>query len=500
MTSQVNASLPSETKQLSEHQQKVLEQYNSSQGLQFYQTVMGDFGFNIHYGIYENPYETVAKASENVIRFLVALIQKRVDLGTEHHVIDLGSGNGGAAHYLALNYGCKVTCINICTEQNKQNYLRAQELGVTHLINIVECSFEQLPDNWDNYFDIVWSEEAFCHAQDKHKVIQEAKRVLVPGGVCVFTDLMCGESSSSDDVTTFSDRNAVTGLARVSEYIKWISSEGLKNFQYYDFTSHLAFNFQKMIDHIDLFWNEMTEGSVSQEYLDQFRQSLVNRLEALQKGAFAWGCFYMTKALNITSPKLQMIIAERNIISVPVQPLTQENVGDLGILFANEEVDEIQVPLVQWTSPTGRDMPDGNGMGTLVTGDMTVAWDAESLSAYNQALDYQCRNLAYRDRQGNIYLEWFNRHDDGGQAFLCPGKKLLYILAPPVANPRSKDFQAFVSDGNHGIILQPGVWHTNPIPLADNQVIITTQQCKLDATVDCHLASEDLSWLKIRIA
>ncbi len=130
---------------LSTSQRKVLEQYDSEQGLQFYQNFMGEF--NIHYGIYETPYDSVIRASENTIKFLVDLIQQRLLIRPEHCIVDLGSGCGGAAHYLALTYGCQVTCVNLCPNQNQQNYLRAQELGIAHLIDLVECSFEELPQD-----------------------------------------------------------------------------------------------------------------------------------------------------------------------------------------------------------------------------------------------------------------------------------------------------------------------------------------------------------------
>ncbi|MEA5580024.1 methyltransferase domain-containing protein [Nodularia harveyana UHCC-0300] len=298
MSNQTNSSLDLG---LSDNRKKILEQYNSDQGIQFYQTVMGDFGFSIHYGIYENPDESVGKASENVIKFMANLIDQRLSLGIGKRIVDLGSGYGGAAHHLALNYGCRVTCVNICPDQNQVNLLQAKKLGIANLIDIVECSFEDLPQDWTNQFDAVWSEEAFCHAEDKHQVIKEVNRVLKPGGICVFSDIMRGENVDEADTNTFSDRNAVTGLGSVSDYIAWSSSEGLKNVTYHDFTSHLGINFQKMIDQIDQFWDQMVDGSVSEEYLKQFRTSLVDRLDAFENGSFSWGCFEITKALDISS-------------------------------------------------------------------------------------------------------------------------------------------------------------------------------------------------------
>ena len=130
---------------------------------------------------------------------------------------------------------------------------------------------------------------------------------------------------------------------------------------------------------------------------------------------------------------------------------------------------------------------------------MEMSWNSDSLSAYNKAIQYECRDLAYRDHKGNIYIEWFNRHEEGGQAFIAPDHKLLYVIAASIDNPKPHDFKALISNGNDGVIIKPGVWHTNPIPLENNQVNITTRQCELDATVDCHIASEYLNWLKVCI-
>lgn len=500
MQSKLDRPVNNRSEKISQHQQKVIEQYDSDQGWQFYQTVMGDFEFNIHYGIYETPYDRVAKASENTIEFMLGLIRPKVELLENPRFIDLGSGCGGVAHYLASNYGYQITCVNICPEQNRRNLLQAKALGIEDLITIVECSFEELPADWTNSFDVVWSEEAMCHAEDKHRVIREINRILSPGGVGVFTDLMRGEKVTTDGETkTFSDRNAVSSLASVSDYMRWGFAEGLKNVSYHDLTSHLGINFQKMIDRIDCFWQQMIDGSVSETYLKEFRQSLVDRLDAFQNASFAWGCFYLTKAIAVPTQKLQILLRELDLISITPLPLTQENLGDLGTVFACEDWEQIELPLVQWKSSSDRPILADRGMSKSVEGKMIVGWDCDSLSAYNQAIDYRCRDLAYRDRQGNIYLEWFDRHEAGGQAFICPESQLLYVVAPPIPNPKPQDFRAFISDRSDGVMLKPNVWHTNPIPLEDCQVTITTKQCELNATVDCHLASEHQSWLKIRL-
>lgn len=47
-----------------------------------------------------------------------------------------------------------------------------------------------LPAEWTTSFDLVWSQEAFCHAKSQINLLKEIKRVLKPGGAAVFTDIM----------------------------------------------------------------------------------------------------------------------------------------------------------------------------------------------------------------------------------------------------------------------------------------------------------------------
>ena len=47
-----------------------------------------------------------------------------------------------------------------------------------------------LPAEWTTSFDLVWSQEAFCHAKSQVNLLKEIKRVLKPGGSAVFTDIM----------------------------------------------------------------------------------------------------------------------------------------------------------------------------------------------------------------------------------------------------------------------------------------------------------------------
>lgn len=106
-------------------------------------------------------------------------------------MLDLGSGKGAAARHLAERFGCHVTCFNLGRNQNAHNVAEAAAAGLEHLVDTVLGNFNSgLPAEWTASFDVVWSQEALCHAKDQTQVLKEVNRVLKPGGVVIFTDIM----------------------------------------------------------------------------------------------------------------------------------------------------------------------------------------------------------------------------------------------------------------------------------------------------------------------
>jgi len=212
-------------------------------------------------------------------------------------VLDLGSGHGGGTHAMLQRFGCKVQCFNLGPEQNAMNMAECKRLGVADRASAVVGNLnDPLPAEWTNKFDFVWSCEVFCHAADKAGVLKEIKRVLKPGGVLVFSDLMGADKAKEDQLRAFTDRNATTVMGRPKKYLQAIDEAGLDYLQWWDGSHHLEKYFREMVRQIDENRETMKSKGLTDEYLQNWWNSLTERAETQKNsGVFAWGVFVARK-------------------------------------------------------------------------------------------------------------------------------------------------------------------------------------------------------------
>eukprot|EP00808_Paulinella_micropora_P002644 g38143.t1 len=289
--------------------EQVKAQYDSPAAMTFYRVVMGGGDGNIHYGLVLKPDDTVSSMAQNAVDFLANLLnvamQGNLKQGT--HLLDLGSGHGGAGISNAKRFGCTVVGFNLCSHQNAHAEKEAAKHGVGHLFSTQTGNFDDgLPAAWTEQYDAVWSEEVFCHSQDKAKLMIEVNRVLKPGGALVFSDLMAGDDATAEDLKTFTDRNATTIMYRPKDYLKALRLANFGGIGYIDLTHHLGPFCQGMINRIDENLQYMKQQGVDEHYALTFRQSLTDRLEAIKCGAFAWGAFSGIK-LGVADSKVASV-------------------------------------------------------------------------------------------------------------------------------------------------------------------------------------------------
>src|SRR5215467_13225747 len=105
-------------------------------------------------------------------------------------VLEVGSGSGGPAIYLALKRGCRVTGVDINEHGVRNSIALAANRGVAERVDFrVANAGATLPFPAEG-FDAIVSNDAMCHIDQRLAVLCDWHRVLRPGRRALFTDAM----------------------------------------------------------------------------------------------------------------------------------------------------------------------------------------------------------------------------------------------------------------------------------------------------------------------
>lgn len=119
----------------------------------------------------------------------VDTLARKAGIRPEHHVLDVCSGMGGPARYLAHGIGCRVTGLDF----TESRHLGAQRLtrlaGLDGRVDFRLGDAQAMPLE-DAAYDVVIGQEAWAHVPDKGRLIRECARVVKPGGTIAFTDIL----------------------------------------------------------------------------------------------------------------------------------------------------------------------------------------------------------------------------------------------------------------------------------------------------------------------
>jgi sarcosine/dimethylglycine N-methyltransferase len=96
-------------------------------------------------------------------------------------VLDVGSGVGGPARFLAATYGCRVTGIDLSEPFVAAARYLTERTGQSEQVSFQIGSALQLPLD-DGRFDVVLLQHVAMNIADRARLYREIRRVLKPGG------------------------------------------------------------------------------------------------------------------------------------------------------------------------------------------------------------------------------------------------------------------------------------------------------------------------------
>lgn len=186
-------------------------------------------GAELHYGVFASPDEELDVATHR----LTDRMAEGAQLAPGLRVLDVGCGTGAQARHNASTYGVDV--VGITT--SPVGVATARELTEAAGLS-GQVSFEQRDATANEFpdesFDRVWILESSHLMRDRQALVNEATRVLKPGGRLVWCDIVRHRTipflEVRDRREEFATLREAFGDARMeplADYVKWFEAAGL---------------------------------------------------------------------------------------------------------------------------------------------------------------------------------------------------------------------------------------------------------------------------------
>lgn len=149
-----------------------------------------------------------------------------LQLGEHSRVLDVASGRGTSAFFLAEKFGCTVIGLDYGKQNVDMANASAAERGISPRVRFEQADAEQLAFA-DASFDAVICECAFCTFPGKAKAACEFARVLRQGGRVGISDLTRSAELPEGLETLLAWISCIGDAQPVQKYLEWFSLAGL---------------------------------------------------------------------------------------------------------------------------------------------------------------------------------------------------------------------------------------------------------------------------------
>ena len=194
-------------------------------------------------------------------------LARHAKINQSTHVLDLCCGLGGPARYLAYHHGCRVTGVDMNTDRlagavRLTERTKLQDRVLFHHANALQTGLA------DETFDVIVSQEAFCHIPDKKTLIAECVRLLKPGGRIVYTDILARNSMTNEIRSRLENEMVFSELSTLEQYCHLLEGKSCQVVEVEDLSDDWA---QILIDRLAMY-RSLKEQTVSSFGLAHFQK------------------------------------------------------------------------------------------------------------------------------------------------------------------------------------------------------------------------------------
>lgn len=258
---------------------------------------------NIHYGYWESGYEegVQRKDHRDALERMNAVLAEIAEITAQDTVLDAGCGIAGSAVWLAKTFDCRVTGVTLC----EQHIPLAQRFARKHAVD--HCCHFFCKDFVDTgfaaaSFDVVWVLESSCYAVDKRKFVEEAARLLKPGGRLVVADVFLQQTELSEEEQERMDRSmrgwAIPNVLSGDQFGSYLHESGFEEISLVEITENILptslrmHQIAKVVYPIALWTNRL---HVCTEQARNHWYSALNQYDFFADGIACYGIFSARK-------------------------------------------------------------------------------------------------------------------------------------------------------------------------------------------------------------
>ena len=160
----------------------------------------------------------------------------RLSPGPGRHILDIGSGIGGPARFLASEYGCRVTGIDLTQEFCDVAVMLTEKTGLDDRVSFRQANALDLPFD-DACFDGAYSQNVSMNISDKAAFYGEACRILKPGGLFVAAEVAEGPDGPPFFPVPWALTPENSHLSKVDEISHLLAAAGFRDIEIIDHTA-----------------------------------------------------------------------------------------------------------------------------------------------------------------------------------------------------------------------------------------------------------------------
>ena len=175
------------------------------------------------------PFDQFHGRNLDATRDHVALLK----LQSSDTVLDIGSGLGGPARYIAATHGAKVTGIDLTPEFVATERMLSERCGLSGQVAFQEGDALAMPFAGGT-FNAMLCLYVAMNIEDKAKLAAEIYRVLKPGGRLVWSQVVLGDGDAPQFPLPWAREAAFSFLTKPENLRKAIEDSGLKIVEWID--------------------------------------------------------------------------------------------------------------------------------------------------------------------------------------------------------------------------------------------------------------------------